>query len=1012
MKNIYLFFIVFIMHLGIFAQQPIQSFPYTENFEGFTLLQTSSSCDTSIKGDADAGWYQDPNDNGDWRADTAGTVSIGTGPGATLSTSGVGVGKDYNPGTTRGVYLYTEGTSTIGCTNATINLLSPLFDFSKGYYRVKFAWHMFGGGMGSLHLDVWDGSRWRNSFWSRSGTADTNWHVAEVNLGIYRGDTVQFRIRGVMGSTFATDMAIDDFKVESYSPARYDAVLTEVKRELGTYLLFPLSQSDSLRFTARVYNDGIQSISGTEVRLAGSSYNGIARMGSLDPAESKGSTLSPAFKPGQGDKNLLFFCSINEADSFPSNDSLLIQTGLNDSIYAKEDGISSGGIGFNNGLGEVGQAFRIKQTDTLSSVSIFLNGPNNNDSVRVNLYRFNGTPGNLVASTQTIRVSNQPAWYTLRFNCDEVLIGGNDYFIAVQQLVSNSNMSLGYTTTYHDSGMAFYGAGTTWTGLETANFFANLLIRANFGAVRFPTIQITGADTLCAGEETILEAVSKNGSFYQWSPTTGLGSPSNKRTSAKPLQSTLYTVQVIDQCGFSAKEIKSIHVKNAPSAVLSPDTLVCKGSNAKLRVQTKNAYQWLKGPANSDWSVQVNNNSNFQVEVDSSNGCKALFSVRVTTSLPKPEISGDTILCEGAPVTYKASGGQSYDWNGGAGTGSQFVWMPRAGYSVVLTAYDSIGCSATTSVSPQITAQPNYSISADTLVCFGEYVLLQFKSSVPVDLQWERGPDSNNYLVRAVFKRNYPLVFNLNGCSWRDTVTIDVESIPDIMVSNDTSICAGQTAVLKVQSNNAARFEWSNQATEKTIAISPKQSTRYYVAAISANGCSNEDSINVEVNPLPVASFSLNQSNRYFTFLNQSQYANSYRWDFGDGNNSTEKDPAHTYSQNGNYTITLKALNTCGEDDSSLRIQIGNPASIDDSRDNNLRIWPNPAHDQIKIQLISQERGLIKAILADQQGRIVKSTNMAFEPMLTLSLKDVSPGIYTLILNHGSRQYIGRVLKN
>lgn len=1012
MKNIYLFFIVFIMHLGIFAQQPIQSFPYTENFEGFTLLQTSSSCDTSIKGDADAGWYQDPNDNGDWRADTAGTVSIGTGPGATLSTSGVGVGKDYNPGTTRGVYLYTEGTSTIGCTNATINLLSPLFDFSKGYYRVKFAWHMFGGGMGSLHLDVWDGSRWRNSFWSRSGTADTNWHVAEVNLGIYRGDTVQFRIRGVMGSTFATDMAIDDFKVESYSPARYDAVLTEVKRELGTYLLFPLSQSDSLRFTARVYNDGIQSISGTEVRLAGSSYNGIARMGSLDPAESKGSTLSPAFKPGQGDKNLLFFCSINEADSFPSNDSLLIQTGLNDSIYAKEDGISSGGIGFNNGLGEVGQAFRIKQTDTLSSVSIFLNGPNNNDSVRVNLYRFNGTPGNLVASTQTIRVSNQPAWYTLRFNCDEVLIGGNDYFIAVQQLVSNSNMSLGYTTTYHDSGMAFYGAGTTWTGLETANFFANLLIRVNFGAVRFPTIQITGADTLCAGEETILEAVSKNGSFYQWSPTTGLGSPSNKRTSAKPLQSTLYTVQVIDQCGFSAKEIKSIHVKNAPSAVLSPDTLVCKGSNAKLRVQTKNAYQWLKGPANSDWSVQVNNNSNFQVEVDSSNGCKALFSVRVTTSLPKPEISGDTILCEGAPVTYKASGGQSYDWNGGAGTGSQFVWMPRAGYSVVLTAYDSIGCSATTSVSPQITAQPNYSISADTLVCFGEYVLLQFKSSVPVDLQWERGPDSNNYLVRAVFKRNYPLVFNLNGCSWRDTVTIDVESIPDIMVSNDTSICAGQTAVLKVQSNNAARFEWSNQATEKTIAISPKQSTRYYVAAISANGCSNEDSINVEVNPLPVASFSLNQSNRYFTFLNQSQYANSYRWDFGDGNNSTEKDPAHTYSQNGNYTITLKALNTCGEDDSSLRIQIGNPASIDDSRDNNLRIWPNPAHDQIKIQLISQERGLIKAILADQQGRIVKSTNMAFEPMLTLSLKDVSPGIYTLILNHGSRQYIGRVLKN
>lgn len=1012
MKKIYFSFVALVMSIGIFAQQPIQSFPYTENFEGFTLLQTSSSCDTSIKGDADAGWYQDPNDNGDWRADTAGTVSIGTGPGATLSTSGVGVGTDYNPGTTRGVYLYTEGTSATGCINSTINLLSPMFDFSKGYYRVKFAWHMFGGGMGGLHLDVWDGSSWRNSFWSRSGTADTNWHVAEVNLGIYSGDTVQFRIRGVMGSSFATDMAIDDFKVESYRPARYDAVLTEVKRELGNYLLFPLSQSDSIRFSALVYNDGIQTISGTEVRVAGSSYNGIARLGSLDPSKSIGSTLSPAFKPGQGDERLHFYCSINEADSFPSNDSLLIQTGLNDSIYAKEDGVASGGIGFNTGVGEVGQAFRIKQTDTLSSVSIFLNGPNNNDSVRVNLYRFNSTPGNLVASTQTIRVSNQPAWYTLRFNCDQVLSGGNDYFLAVEQLVNNSNMALGYTTAYHDSGMAFYGAGTAWTGLETANFFANLLIRANFGAVRYPTIQITGADTLCAGEETILEAVTANGSFYQWSPTAGLGSPSNKRTSAKPFQSTLYRVEVIDQCGFSAQQTKSIHVKKAPSAVISPDTLVCKGSNAKLRVQTNNTYQWIKGPANSDWTVQVNNNSNFQVEVDSSNGCKALFAVRVSTSLPKPEISGDTILCEGVPVTYQASGGQRYDWNGGAGTGNQFVWMPRFGYSVVLTAYDSIGCSASTSVSPQITAQPSYSLSPDTLVCFGQYVLLQFKSAVPVDLQWERGPDSNNYLVRGVFKRDYPLTFNLNGCSWSDTVTIDVEAIPDIMVSNDTSICEGQSAMLKVQSNNAAQFKWSNQSTGNAINISPKQSTRYFVAAISSNGCSNEDSIDVEVNPLPVASFGLNQSNRYFTFQNQSQFANSYLWDFGDGNNSTDKDPAHTYSQNGNYTITLKAINACGEDDSSISIQLGDPAGIEEKGPNNLRIWPNPAHDQLKVQLISQEKGPVEAILADQQGRVVKITNTAFKPLITLSLNDVSPGIYTLILNHGSRQYIGRVLKH
>ncbi len=38
----------------------------------------------------------------------------------------------------------------------------------------------------------------------------------------------------------------------------------------------------------------------------------------------------------------------------------------------------------------------------------------------------------------------------------------------------------------------------------------------------------------------------------------------------------------------------------------------------------------------------------------------------------------------------------------------------------------------------------------------------------------------------------------------------------------------------------------------------------------------------------------------------------SWLWDFGDGNTSTEQNPAHTYAAEGNYTVQLTATNACG----------------------------------------------------------------------------------------------------
>jgi PKD repeat protein len=38
----------------------------------------------------------------------------------------------------------------------------------------------------------------------------------------------------------------------------------------------------------------------------------------------------------------------------------------------------------------------------------------------------------------------------------------------------------------------------------------------------------------------------------------------------------------------------------------------------------------------------------------------------------------------------------------------------------------------------------------------------------------------------------------------------------------------------------------------------------------------------------------------------------SYRWTFGDGTSSTEKNPIHTYTKAGTYTVTLTTTNAAG----------------------------------------------------------------------------------------------------
>ena len=102
-------------------------------------------------------------------------------------------------------------------------LKSPCFDL--GDYTIadfKFQYHMFGTDMGSLKVEASadNGGTWK-SLWGLSGDQSDEWHTVVISLDDYTGGQVQLRFVGVTGSSYKSDIAIDDIQLLAEYDARF-----------------------------------------------------------------------------------------------------------------------------------------------------------------------------------------------------------------------------------------------------------------------------------------------------------------------------------------------------------------------------------------------------------------------------------------------------------------------------------------------------------------------------------------------------------------------------------------------------------------------------------------------------------------------------------------------------------------------------------------------------------------------------------------------------------------------
>ncbi len=177
---------------------------FDDDLESYSNCGTSNDCGNTTCTLTGGKWSNLTNgsdDDIDWRVDDNGTGSSGTGPSV-----------DDNPGTSSGNYIYTEAS---GCYAQTAILQSDCMEMDSAYV-FSFAYHMYGAYMGVLHVDVFSEGAWSNDVIPAISGDQTNaWFTQEVDLSDYLDETVKLRFRGVTGSSYTSDISLDDFKFTS-----------------------------------------------------------------------------------------------------------------------------------------------------------------------------------------------------------------------------------------------------------------------------------------------------------------------------------------------------------------------------------------------------------------------------------------------------------------------------------------------------------------------------------------------------------------------------------------------------------------------------------------------------------------------------------------------------------------------------------------------------------------------------------------------------------------------------
>ncbi len=159
----------------------------------------------------------------------------------------------------------------------------------------------------------------------------------------------------------------------------------------------------------------------------------------------------------------------------------------------------------------------------------------------------------------------------------------------------------------------------------------------------------------------------------------------------------------------------------------------------------------------------------------------------------------------------------------------------------------------------------------------------------------------------------------------------------------------------------------------------------------------------------PVAEFSFTQNGTEITFSNNSTYTDSYQWNFGDGEVSTEANPIHDFQNNNTFTIQL-IVNKCGiADTTSTDISI-EVVALNNISKTDIKVFPNPIENLITINSIPENSIITMVDVSGKERKRINNQNKSVQ----LNLSNLNQGIYFIKIQNrnGELLFVEKIIKN